>query len=200
MACVTPSLHRARVQATLITVLDHVWPACAERYAYRLVGTAAAVLHGVDLPTADIDILVKTPDAVDAFGAALAPCPCLSAPAWLPAARQYYGSYDVHGVTVEFSTVNIASDEDTRETFGRGPWERYVALPCGPYTVPTVALELRLITELLRDRADRYAPILRALSARGCDRGFMRRAMAAVGLPPEVRQRVLDELQGPPTG
>ena len=109
------------------------------RRAVRLPvgGDRAVVLHRVDLPTADIDILVKTPDAVDAFGAALAPCPCLSAPAWLPAARQYYGSYDVHGVTVEFSTVNIASDEDTRETCGRGPWERYVALPCGPYTVPT---------------------------------------------------------------
>ena len=35
---------------------------------------------------------------VDALGAALASFRCLRAPGWLPSGRQYYGSYEVHGV------------------------------------------------------------------------------------------------------
>ncbi len=194
-----PELSRARLERALITMLDAAMPACAH-IPYRLVGTAAAVLHGVDLPAADVDILVKRRGDVDAFGAALASFRCLSAPAWLPGARQYYASYDVAGANVEFSTVEVESDADSSETIGRGPWERYVTVPCGPHVVPTVALELRLVTELVRDRRDRYGPIIGAMRAGGYDPAFLRRAMAAVGLSEVVRERVLGQLEGAPRG
>lgn len=192
-----PQPSRDHLEAALAAMLDAAMPACAH-IPYRLVGTAAAVLHGVDLPAADIDILVKHRGDVDAFGAALSSFRCLSAPAWLPEARQYYGGYDVGGVDVEFSTVEVESDADTSETIGRGPWERYVAIPCGPHVVPAVALELRLITELVRGRPDRYGPIIRAMQAGGYDLAFVHRAMASAGLSEAVRERVLGQLQGAP--
>ena len=187
-----PSLDRARLRETLITVLDHTMPACAH-IEYRLVGTGAALLHGVKLPAADVDILVKEREGVDAIGAALSPFRCLSAPAWLPETRQYYGNYEVNGVEVGISTVEIESEADTVETFGRGPWEHFTPIPCGSHTVPTVALELRLITELFRDRPDRYQPIIRYMQAKGCDVDFIHRGIGAAGLPQAVQENVLKQ-------
>jgi len=82
----TPNLDQARLRATLTTFLDHIMPTCAQ-VEYRLVGTGAALLHGVSLPAADIDILVKERDSVDAIGSALTAFKCLEAPAWLPEMR-----------------------------------------------------------------------------------------------------------------
>ena len=153
-------LDRSRLQETLITVLDHTLPIHPD-IQYRLVGTGAALLHGVDLPAGDVDLLVKERSDVDAFADALASFECLEPLAWLPDDDQYYANYMVNGVEVGISTVEVETDLDTIETFGSGPWERhYVFLPCGPYRVPTVKLELRLITELYRDRPERYNPII----------------------------------------
>lgn len=192
-----PSLDRAQLRETLTTVLDHTMPACAH-IEYRLVGTGAALLHGVELPAADVDILVKEREGVDAFGAALSPFKCLSAPAWLPETRQYYGNYEVNGVEVGISTVEIESEVDTIETFGRGPWKHFTPIPCGSHSVPTVALELRLITELFRDRPDRYQPIIRYMQAKGCDIDIIHRGMSAAGLPQAVQENVLKQLKGTP--
>ncbi len=170
-------------------------PACAE-IPYRLVGTAAALLRGVPLPAADIDILVRERADVDAFGAALAPFPCLFTPAWLPEARQYYANYDVQGVEVGISTVEVETEADTVETFGRGPWQHFDLLPVGPYSVPVVALELRLLTELFRDRPDRFTPIMGFLRERGADLKLIRRGLDRAGVPPERRDAVLSQFSG----
>ena len=73
---INPLLTRSRLQETLIVVLDDVRPAYPD-IDYRLVGTGAALLHGVDLPAGDVDILIKERAGVDAFGAALASFECL---------------------------------------------------------------------------------------------------------------------------
>ena len=189
-----PSLDQARLREALMTTLDHAMPACAH-VEYRLVGTGAALLHGVELLAADIDILVRHREDIDAFGASLSPFRCLYTPTWLPETRQYYANYDVNGVEIEFSTVEIESEADTRETFGRGPWKHFVPLPCGPHTVLTVALELRLITELYRDRPDRVQPIIRYMQVNGCDIDLIRRGMGATGLSQDAQKNVLDQLR-----
>jgi hypothetical protein len=191
-----PLLDRDRLLDTLIVVLDHVLPLYPD-VQYRLVGTGAALLHGVDLPAGDVDILVRERSDVDAFNAALAPFVRLEPPAWLPHSRQYYANYAVNGVEVGISTVEIETDSDLIETYGPGPWERhYVLLPCGPYSVPTVALELRLITDLHRDRPQRYRPLIQYLRAQGCDLDLVRRGLAAPRLPQAVQESVLGQLQG----
>jgi hypothetical protein len=193
----TPSLGQTRLRETLTTVLHCAMPTCAQ-IEYRLVGTGAALLHGVSLPAADVDILVKERHAVDSIGSALSPFNCLEAPAWLPETQQYYGNYDVDGVEVGISTVEVESDVDTVETFGRGPWEHFTLITCGPYAVPTVALELRLITELFRQRPDRYEPLVQFLQDHGCDLDFIQRGMVAAGLPRPMHDDIVHRLKDAP--
>ena len=189
-----PSLDRVRLEETLIVFLAHIIPACAQ-IDYRLVGTAAALLHGVPLAAADIDILVKERRGVDAFGSALSPFRCLQAPIWLACSQQYYGSYEVNGVEVQISTVETESDSDTRECFGLGPWEHFTIVPCGRYAMPTVALELRLITELARNRPDRYQPLIQFMQIHGCDLDFIQRGIEAAGLPEATQGGILGQLR-----
>ena len=188
-------LGQHQLRETLIIVLDHSMPACSQ-IKYRLVGTGAALLQGVPLPAGDVDILVKERESVDAFGSALAPFKCLFAPAWIPHGRQYYAEYEVNGVGVGFSTVDVETESDAIECLGRGPWEHYVLVPCGPYTIPAVALELRLVSELSRDRPDRYTPLIRHMQVHGCDIELVRRGMAARGLSQAVCETVLAQLKG----
>jgi hypothetical protein len=189
-----PTLDETRLRAALITVLDHALPACAG-IEYCLVGTAAALLQGVSLPAADVDLLVKERRGVDAFAAALSPFKCLEPPAWLPEMRQYYANFEVEGIEVGISTVEIESVENIFETFGPGPWQHFRLLACGPYSVPAVALELRLITELYRDRPDRSQPLIQFMQAHGCDVDLVARGMAAAGLPQAVQADVLRRLE-----
>jgi len=119
---------------------------------------------------------------------------CLEAPAWLTQAKQYYGKWEVNGVELEISTVEVTSEADTAECFGRGPWEHFALLTCGRYAVPTVTLELRLLTELSRNRADRYRPLVRFMQVHGCDLDYVRRGFVAAGLPPIMRDDVLNQL------
>jgi hypothetical protein len=112
--------------------------------------------------------------------------------------QQYYGNYEVNGVEVGISTVEVASDADTIETFGRGPWEHFTLLTCGRYAVPTVALELRLITELFRNRPDRYQPLIQFMQSHGCDLDYIRRGVVAAGLPPTMQDDVLNKLREAP--
>ena len=189
-----PMLDRTRLVETLTLVLDHALPSCAG-IAYRLVGTGAAMLHGVDLPVGDLDLLFLDRAGVDAFAAALAPFDCLEKPAWLSKMRQYYANYSVNGVEVGLSTVEVETEADVVETFGPGPWEKhYSPLPCGPYLVPTVDLELRLITELYRDRPDRYTPLIAYLQEHGCDLDLVRRGLSGGRLPQDTVERVLRQL------
>ena len=198
MGHLTLSIDQVRLRETLIMVLDQIMPACPH-LDYRLVGTGAALLHGVSLPAADVDILVRERHDVDAFGLALSPFKCLEAPTWLAETQQYYGNYEVNGVEVGISTVELTSDADTIETFGRGPWEHFTLLPCGLYTVPTVVLELRLITELFRNRPDRYEPVIQFMKVNGCDLDFIRQGIAAAGLPQAMQDGILTRLQDAPS-
>lgn len=192
-------LSRQQLRETLVTVFDHCMPACA-RIEYRLVGTGAALLQGVPLPAGDVDILVKERKNVDAFGSALASFECRFSPAWMPEARQYYADYEVNGVGVGISTVEVETESDGLECVGRGPWEHYVLVSCGPYTIPAVALELRLVSELLRDRPDRYTPLIQHMRVSGCDIELLRRGMEARSLSQALRERVLGQLTGVSVG
>jgi hypothetical protein len=151
-------------------------------------------MQGVQLPTGDIDILVKERQGVDALGSCLVDFTCLVPPAWMEGARQYYAEYEVNGVGVGISTVEFETESDALECVGRGPWEHHVPVPCGSHTIPAVALELRLVSELVRNRSDRSTPLIEHMRANGCDLDLVRRGMEARNLPQDVRQRVLEQL------
>ncbi len=192
-------LSQRQLRETLVIVFDHSTPAYAQ-IEYRLVGTGAALLQDVLLPTGDIDILVKERHSVDAFGSALASFKSLFSPAWMPETRQYYAQYEVNGVGVGISTVEAETESDGLECVGRGPWEHYRLVLCGPYTIPAVALELRLVSELTRNRPDRYTPLIQHLQINGCDTELVRRGMAARRLSQALQEEVLTQLREAPTG
>jgi hypothetical protein len=143
--------------------------AAAPDVPYRLVGTAAARAQGVDLPTGDVDILLADRRSVDAFAVALAAFPCLDPPSWMPDARQYIARFDVHGMPVELSTVEWPAATDTVECAGTGPWRHYISVPVAGRALPAVRLELRLASELLRNRPDRYQPLIDHMLHHGAD-------------------------------
>ena len=184
------SLTRAEVAHTLGRVLEAWQPA----FPYRLVGTAAALLQGVELPARDIDILCRERAAVDQFAAALARYQALQDPIWLAGDNQYFCNFDVEGVEVGASTVEIDTEHDTTETLGTGPWRHFVEVPLGAHRVPAVRLELRLATELLRRRRDRAEALIAFLGAHGCDTGLASRALQNAAVAPRTRTRVLARL------
>lgn len=176
-----PLRDRAELQQVLSLVLDRLDPDAPD-FEYRLVGTGAALAQGVQLPAGDIDILAARRGEVDRFAAAMSGFPCLEPPAWLPDARQYFTRFHVSEIDVEASTVEVPTDTDTFECIGRGPWQHYVDLDLGRHTVPAVVLELRLVSELVRNRPDRYMPLIEHMRSRSADLQLTQRAMRDRGV------------------
>lgn len=184
----------AELHSVLSRVLDLV-DLEAPGLEYRLVGTSAALAQGVPLPAGDVDILVARRDAVHRFATALSGFPCRTSPVWLAHGRQYFAKYRVNQIDVEISTVEWPADTEPLECVGPGPWEHYVQVTLGTHVVPAVNLELRLATELVRNRPDRYAPMIEHMWLRGADLQLLVKAMRAQELNPALRDRVLGQLR-----
>lgn len=93
-------------------------------------------------------------------------------------------------------TVEVPAGTDTFECIGPGPWQRYVEITCGKHVIPVVALELRLVSELVRSRPDRYLPLMEHMRSHGADVALVRKAMSDRGVGPVLRQQVMDSLRG----
>ena len=177
----TQVIRMPQIEAVMSAVLD----GCGDAVAgtdYRVVGTAAAMLHGVDLPAADVDVLLRERAGVDAFIAALSQHECLSPARYLDCSKQYFASVKVQGIQVEFSTVEAQSESATSECVGNGPWSHFAMARCGRRSIPVVALELRLLTELSRGRADRYVPIWQFMQCHGFDAELLVRGLRERGI------------------
>lgn len=183
-------MNRSRLQSVLDPFLDRV-PADTE---FRLVGTASAVARGVPLPAGDVDILMRRRSDVDAIAAAMSDLPCRTAPAWLPEASQYFAAFTVDGIALEFSTVERPADTDTLECAGPGPWEHFDLVDLGPRRIPAVSLELRLVTELARNRPERFKPLLTHLRLYGGENPLLLRAMRDRRVDPALQRHVADQL------
>ena len=170
-----------RLEKVLGTLSEHAG-AAMDQFEYRMVGTAASVLHGVELPAGDVDFLLRERAGVDGFSRSLAAFKQLIAPHFEEDGGQYLAAVEIDGVEVEFSTVEFETQSDVIECVGKGPWTHYRHVDCGGVQVPVVALELRLLTELARQRPDRYRPIIQTLQARHFDRDLLLRGLKERGL------------------
>jgi hypothetical protein len=184
------TLDRAGVERALASTFTRVPPADV-----RLVGTASSLLRGITTPAGDIDILFRDRADVDAWFVVLsADLDVEIPPAWIADTQQYFARVHSDGVAIELSTVEIDSDADTMECVGAGPWQYFDLVRCGDGTLPVVATELRLLTEVARFRENRYRPIVDHLRAEGCDIALIRRGLANIGATKEVVDRVLVDL------
>lgn len=183
------TLTTGQLRDTLTTVLGLV-----ERqggFSYRLIGTAADLLRGVPLQPGDVDFLVKTRADVDTLTRALAAFPSLTPPTWMPCCAQYYAAFEVDGVQVDASTVESPSESGFIEAIGSGPWTHFSQIAVGDRRVAVVAPELRLATELSRDRKDRAEIIAHWLRDHGCDAPLLKNAMDGQGIDAETQSSVL---------
>jgi hypothetical protein len=182
-----PLRDRRDLEAVLRKGFDLITPA-APGLRYRLVGTGAACLQGVDLPVGDVDLLLADREGVDAVSAALAHLPCPAPPQWIEVSRQYFACYEVDGVGFSFSTLEQPCDEDGWECQGPGPWRHYVSVNVGGRRIDCVSLELRLTTEFLRDRPDRYQPLLAHLAVQGADPDLLQQSITVRQVPSALAQ------------
>lgn len=183
-------LDRAEVLRVVAVILALVPDA-----EFRLVGTASCALRGIEIAANDVDLLFRERAAIDAWAAALVDvAEVTDEPAWLGDAGQYFARLDMGGVTVELSTVEISVDTDTAECVGSGPWVHFDQVPCGRFSVPTVALELRLVTEVARRRADRWEPIVAYLRSRRCDVALVERGLVAYAMSPDEIASIVGSL------
>lgn len=188
------TLTTGQLRDTLATVLDLV-----ERegnFDYRLIGTAADLLRGVPLQPSDVDFLVKTRAEIDTFGRALAAFRCLTPPTWLECGGQYYAAYEVDGVEVDASTVETPTESGFIEARGSGPWTHFREIEVGERSIKAVAPELRLATELSRDRQDRANLIAHWLHDHGHDATLLANALDAYGIAADARAPVLAIIVG----
>lgn len=154
----------------------------------RVVGTASSALRGIRLPVGDVDILARDASVVDELVAASG-CP---AAAWIdtPFGRQYLAEHVVSGVQVQVSTVESDAQGRRRlaECVGEAPWRYFSVVEVAGRPLPLVASELRLASDLMRRREDRWRPIAGHLVTNGYDSELL--AQAVLGFP----QPVLDDL------
>jgi hypothetical protein len=191
----SPSLDRVAVLRALDGVLPYLESAHDEA---RLVGTASSLLRGIDLPVGDVDVLLKqraTVDELSALASALGGR-CLSEPAWSETAwfGQYFAQFDLAGALVGFSTVEVSPTHPIQvgECIRHWPWQHFDVIEVGDHQVPVVASELRLQSEVVRSRSDRWRPIGDHLRRVGWDEGLFALALGAlpVELQPVMREAV----------
>jgi hypothetical protein len=155
---------------------------------FRLVGTASCVLRGIEMTASDVDVLFRARGAIDTWAASLVDvAEVVAGPMWLGDAGQYFARLNAGCVTVELSTVEIDAETDAGECVGSGPWVHFDLVSCGAFSVPAVALELRLVTEMARRRADRWVPIVEYFRLHPCDvalveRGLVEHSMATADI------------------
>jgi hypothetical protein len=104
-------------------------------------------------------------------------------PMWLGDASQYFARLNASGVIIELSTVEVDADTDANECVGSGPWVHFDLVPCGEFSVLAVALELRLVTEVARQRADRWTPIVEYFRSHPCDVALVERGLVEHSMP-----------------
>lgn len=174
-------------------ILDQVDPDTLG-LAYRLVGTGAALAQGVPLPVGDVDIPVGRRGDVDRFAAGLSGFPCLDAPSGFPTRDSTSRGSGSTGPMWRSVRSSGKPDTDTFECTGRGPWEHCVRVGFGRHVVPVVRLELRLVSELVRNRPDRIAPLIEHMRVHGADLPLLQRAMSERGVEPKLQARVMEQL------
>lgn len=191
------ALDRDKVSNVLCSILSRIDR--VDEREWRLVGTAATVLRGVAVEAADLDVLFRERSTVDRWFDHLSTEFSVEvAPTWLEEDAQYFTRIEVEGASVELSTVEIEAEGDTTECCGSGPWQHYTLIEIGDYLVPVVASELRLITEIARQRPDRYRPLMEHAAHHGCDVELIARGLLALGASDDLVNKVIQSIAPSP--
>lgn len=111
------------------------------------------------------------------------------APVWDADWEQYYSSYSIGGLAVGFGTVEtpVSAVIPIGECMGDSPWDHFDRVNIEGHSIAVVASELRLLSELVRGRPDRWRPIAAHLARHGYDEDLMARCSPLGPRPPPQR-------------
>lgn len=129
---------------------------------------------------------------------------CDAGPRWIdtPFGSQYIADYHIGRVLIEFSTVELSVPDPSyvAECAGDAPWLHFDSVDIEGYAIPVVASELRLLSDVMRRRADRWLPIASFLAQHGYDERLMSAVMARLpsALQAEVREALSSLVIQPP--
>ena len=186
-----------------IAALQPLLPGIEQRQQrVRIVGTASSLLRNVDVPAGDVDILAKERAVVDDLAHELdrAGAMCDAAPRWIdtPFGGQYIADARVRGVLVQISTVELSQPDPSSvaECAGDAAWRYFDLVDVGGYAIPVVASELRLLTDVIRGRPDRWRPVAACLARDGYDGALLDAGLQC--LPPELGAEVRAALRVSP--
>ena len=119
---------------------------------------------------------------------------CDASPRWVdtPFGGQYISDYRIGGVPIQISTVEL-SDPDpgyVAECAGDAPWLHFDTIDIDAYAIPVVASELRLLSDVIRGRTDRWRETASFLATHGYDDRLLSDALARLpaALQAEVRE------------
>jgi len=165
----------------------------------RVVGTASSALRGIDLPVGDIDVLARNRSIVNALAAACTAdgWACVRAPELSTGdgLDQYFASFDLLGAKIEISTVEGESQPgDLAECVGAAPWIHFDTVMVDDQPIPVVASELRLKSEIIRGRRERWEPIAAHMSETGFNRSLLGEVVNT--LPPGLQRLVATLFHG----
>lgn len=202
------SLSDSEIFEALATVLDAAGDLVGS-LRFCLVGTASSRVRGIPLPVGDVEFVAADRHTVDALFARIsADLPRLpvehAAELQKFAGRGratdlwfYAAAWRVEGVSIGWATcepvggmprdpMRLSADvravhvhSDVYECLGRAPWIHSDVVQVGDHAVCCVATELRLVSELVRERGERYDPIFDYLEDRPFDRDLLARAVTA---------------------
>ncbi len=187
-------------------------PLSHAKVGWAVIGSGASTLQGCRLPPADIDILFAEPEGVHQFAQFMSVFAVPRRPRegelWLSSREQpvafeppdpqkevwNFGRWMIADCKIEAAHIaRPAGDPSMAQDWicepGPRIWPHIRHVPFGRYQVPVVPLEIRLGTELLRERKERVDEIVAVLQGQGHDRELLRQALSRQHLA--VAERLL---------
>ncbi|MEK3942361.1 MULTISPECIES: hypothetical protein [Paenibacillus] len=168
-----------------------------------LVGSVGSVLQGCEMTPGDVDIYTRNKEGIDQFAellkgfSLLDKCEFPHGDNWLssleePTFTQTFssgfswtkGSWIIDGFKVEVVHISNSAgipdsmDGDGIWEGGQFIWSHFKNVEIGPYTIPTVPLEIQLESNLRRKRSDRTQAIIAALQKNSYDKELIEKALS----------------------
>ena len=165
---------------------------------YLLCGTAAGLFQGVFQPVRDINLLAKTRTQVDDFSHALRIYPQVEKPIYTESEKLYRATHLIRGVEVSMTALDTSQEDSENMVTSLSPWDYYTEVKIDSHTIRTEALELRLASEIARERPRHYLPLIKHLQKHGADVDLAQRAMAAKAIANDTMRKVISQIRNEP--
>lgn len=180
----------AQVRGALSTILERLQ---GSSIAWRLGGSMALALQGLEILPRDIDLFLPTGDAARLMAETLGEF-VESPPHWRVSEpfASYYGHCRIEGVEIDLigelaietpqGNVNLGADSLL--------WQRESFLPFQGWKVPSIPLEIQLVTYYLMPKREGRVNQITSLLKDRVDLELLNEFLAQQGITPPLQARI----------